>query len=519
MAVDSQWSNVTLLLPMEGANNQTIITDVKGHVVTVSNGAALSTAVGSPFGAGAAAYFDGSNDALAATSADFTMGTGDFSIKFALYPLTGGHGASYGRLLAIGPDATSGGLYIVTNSTNDPMTFLLQSHDGSAYTAVTDYVATTVSNGAWHWAQLDRVGGVFNFYVDGTLYATKTVTRNLTRTELVLGNNTAANAGFKGYIGPVYILKGAVSSSHAVPSGPFARPTISGITYNSAGAPTAKTVLVAKRSTQVLLGGANSDPSTGAYAFNPPDFSECTVYCIDEVADPYQSSVIFADRLNASGFPTLTGQTITVNGTVTASAAVADPFGGAQPSALFAGAATDYLTSSGTLLPGTVYTVSGWFRVTSLAAAQGIFFFGTHGSDTNRVMLAIDSTNAYLNFFGYGTGSLFSITSANGSIATNTWYHFAAVRNGTNVYLFINGAHAASGAVSGTESTGSTLRLGYCRYGGADRGLVGRIFDAHYSNRAEYLAPFTPPTALLPAAFADGGSAGFAEIRDRVVPG
>lgn len=55
MAVDSQWANVTLLLPMEGANNQTIITDVKGHVVTVSNGAALSTAVGSPFGAGTAA--------------------------------------------------------------------------------------------------------------------------------------------------------------------------------------------------------------------------------------------------------------------------------------------------------------------------------------------------------------------------------------------------------------------------------------------------------------------------------
>lgn len=286
MAVDSQWANVSLLLPMEGANNQTIITDVKGHIITTGNGAALSTIVGSPFGAGTAAYFAGSNDVISATSADFTLGTGDFSIKFAFYTLTGGHGASYGRLLAIGPDATSGGLYIVTNSNNDPMSFLLQSHDGSAYNQVTDYVATTVSNGAWHWAQLDRVSGVFNFYVDGTLYATKTVTRNLTRTELVIGNNTAANTGFKGYIGPVYILKGACSSSHAVPSGPFARPTISGITYDTSGAPAAKLVAALKRSTLTVGGYSVSNGTTGAYTIYPSDFTEHVVVAFDSSAYP-----------------------------------------------------------------------------------------------------------------------------------------------------------------------------------------------------------------------------------------
>ena len=505
---------------MEGANNQTIITDVKGHVIAVSNGAALSTAVGSPFGAGTAAYFDGSNDVLAATSADFTLGIGDFSIKFAFYHTLGQNGASYGRMLAIGPDATAGSLFIVSNSTNDPITFNLQSHDGSAYTQVTDYVATTVSNGAWHWAQLDRVSGVFNFYVDGTLYATKTVTRNLTRTELVIGNNTAANVGFKGYIGPVYILKGDVSSSHAVPSGPFARPTISGITYTPAGVPTAKTVLVAKRSSQVLLGGANSDPSTGAYSFNPPDFSECTVYGIDEVANPYWSNVLFASKLNASGFPTLTGQTLAVTGTVTASTAVADPFGGSQPSALFTGAGSTLNTgSSSALLPGTVFTITGWVRTTSLVANQGVVFVGTLGSNANRTQIAIFTDGTMEFYQENGSSGLFNAASGASAIAINTWYHFAAVRNGTNAYLFLGGALVASAVASGVEPTGNNMYLGAARKSAVDVGLTGRLFDVRYSSRAEYLAPFTPPTAFLPAAFTDGGSAGFAEIRDRVVPG
>lgn len=504
---------------MEGANNQTIITDVKGHVVTVSNGAALSTAVGSPFGAGTAAYFDGSNDVLAATSADFTLGTGDFSIKFAFYPLAGGHGGNYGRVLAVGPDATSGSLFISTNSTNDPMTFILESHNGSAYVAVTDYVATSVSNGAWHWAQLDRASGVFNFYVDGTLYATKTVTRNLTRTELVIGNNVGAGSGFKGYIGPVYILKGACSSSHAVPSGPFPRPTISGITYTPAGVPTAKTVLVAKRSSQVLLGGANSDPSTGAYSFNPPDFSECTVYGIDEVADPYWASVVFASRLNAAGFPTLTGQTLTTTGTVTSSTAVADPFGGAQPSALFNGAGS-YLSASGSLVLGTVYTVSGWLYVTSLGAVHGVFFNGTIGSTANRTQILIGSAGNVQFYSENGSGVItFSATTADGVITAGAWHHFAAVRSNAAAYVFIDGAHVGTATESGTESIGQNVFLGYGYQSSAGKGLAGRLFDVRYSNRAEYLAPFTPPTALLLASFADGGSAGFAEIRDRVVPG
>lgn len=512
---------------MEGANNQTIITDVKGAVVTTLNGAALSTAVGSPFGAGTAAYFDGTNDyATTPAQAGFVFGSGDFAVEAFCYiagnsPTDGGGN----REACIAANYQSSGgwaLVLAGNGSTTGTGMYLSYWNGSSWTTIIS-VTTTVSQGAWHYIMAKRVGTATQLWLDGASVATGTNSTNMSLGQLMNFGGVSAHTSYQkwlnGYIAQVRITKSVGRTVTAAPTAPFPRPTISGITYTPAGVPTAKTVLVAKRSSQVLLGGANSDPSTGAYSFNPPDFSECTVYVIDEVANPYWSNALFASKLNASGFPTLTGQTLTVTGTVTASTAVADPFVGAQPSALFNGGTGDYLVSSGTLLPGTIYTVSGWFRTTSLSNPQGIFFFGTNGSDNNRVQFAVDNTGL-VNFFGYSTGNLFNISSAAGVIAINTWYHFAAVRNGTNVYAFIDGVLVASGVVSGTESTGSTLHLGYCRYGAANRGLPGRLFDVRYSNRAEYLAPFTPPAAFLPAAFVDGNSsAGFAEIRDRVVPG
>ena len=46
MAIDTSWANVSLLCPFSDD-----LQDVKGHTVTAVGGAALSSAVGTPFGA------------------------------------------------------------------------------------------------------------------------------------------------------------------------------------------------------------------------------------------------------------------------------------------------------------------------------------------------------------------------------------------------------------------------------------------------------------------------------------
>jgi len=285
MAVDSQWGNTSLLLPLMDD-----LLDAKGHVITANNGAALSSAVGNYFGAGNALYCNGTNQFLSADSADFTMGNGDLTIEFGFYPVSpGGHGAAYGRLLALGEDATGNGLYITSNSSDDPMRFLV-SYYTSSYADVLTYVNTPVSNSAWHWFQLDRVftGGnyVWSCYVDGTLYATKNTPINLTRTKLAIGANTAGATAFKGYFSNIRITKGAYRASHAVPTVRHPQPEISGVVYDAVGGKAAKVVKALKRSTMGSVVSAVSNGTTGIYKLYPIDYTEHVVMRFDTATTP-----------------------------------------------------------------------------------------------------------------------------------------------------------------------------------------------------------------------------------------
>jgi hypothetical protein len=93
------------------------------------------------------------------------------------------------------------------------------------------------------------------------------------------------------------------------------------------------------------------------------------------------------------------------------------------------------------------------------------------------------------------------------------------VHNGPNAYAFIGGALVASAVASGAEPTGTNLYLGYCRSASTTRGLVGRLYGVEAITRAEYLAPFTPPTTPFLAGPADGGSGENLIPYDRITPG
>ena len=69
----------------------------------------------------------------------------------------------------------------------------------------------------------------------------------------------------------------------------------------------------------------------GSYVIPHNNYTDKHVVC------RLDNDLVFSARLSGSGFPTLTGHTLTVTGTVTASSAIADPFGGSSASALFTG--------------------------------------------------------------------------------------------------------------------------------------------------------------------------------------
>ena len=290
-------------------------------------------------------------------------------------------------------------------------------------------------------------------------------------------------------------------------------------------APVAKTILVYDRSSGSYVGGANSSASTGAYTFYPADFGEHLVARIDELADPYWSSVALAARLTGSNggtsFPVLVGPSLSKTGTVTTTTTTptTDPFGTGS-SALFTGAG-NYLNTGAlaAMLPGTVYTISGWVYLSALDGARtGIIFIGDTASDNNRTSIGVFPDGS-IEFYAQATSAVHIATSAAGVITTGTWIHFAAVRNGVNAWLFVNGAHVASAIATGTESTGNNFHLGASRSGGAIRGMQGNLFDVQYTKRAVYLSAFTAPTEPFLVGLADGGSGENAIIYDRVIPG
>src|SRR3990167_7740340 len=79
----TEWDpdDTSLMLHMDGADASTTFTDETGKTVTANGNAQIDTAQ-SKFG-GAAALFDGAGDYLTVSgSADWDLGTGDFTIDF-----------------------------------------------------------------------------------------------------------------------------------------------------------------------------------------------------------------------------------------------------------------------------------------------------------------------------------------------------------------------------------------------------------------------------------------------------
>lgn len=80
------------------------------------------------------------------------------------------------------------------------------------------------------------------------------------------------------------------------------------------------------------------------------------------------------------------------------------------------------------------------------------------------------------------------------TVLTNTWYHIAAVRNGSSLTIYVNGVNVASKTTS--VSWGSTQALGIGKLNGSlNRNLNGYLGLFRVSNIARYTANFTPSSS------------------------
>jgi len=173
-------------------------------------------------------------------------------------------------------------------------------------------------------------------------------------------------------------------------------------------------------------------------------------------------------------------------------------FGGA--SALFDGSG-DYLIANSIDLSSYAtsdWTVEGWIRINSLGATQNIWSVGyaTNSFALCRLLVADDGDLNILCSNASASLQLVSLETTNQPITTNTWYHVAAVRNGSNFNLYLNGTSVASATNSGSVYTGSNLTSLGARLSSGSFGLFqnGWTDEFRISNTARYTSNFTAPT-------------------------
>lgn len=494
MAADSDWNSVVLHAPLNSIAAG--ITDVKGKTITVAGGAALTLAQGR-FSGEASLYFDGTDDRLTlASSSDFDFSSGIVTYRFSILPTALPASGKYCRIIMVGTNGSSTGQHVAI------------AGDGSIHigkpvgsTNATGSAAGVITTGVWQDIEVVvSNASTVRIFRNGSLVAgpgSLTLQSSGANTVSIGQDNSidSVNKFYNGYFAHLQITKGAARHTAAFSqiTAPHARPEIKGVVTGDSDEPLARRIVAFNRKTLAITGQTTSNQVRGgSYVIPYNNYTDKHVVC------RLDNDLVFASRLSGSGFPTLTGHTLTATGTVTASSAIADPFGGASESALFTGAGSRLSTGvSEDFLPGTLYTIRGWAYVDSLGVSTGLVFIGTISSNADRTQIILN-TDGSINFYSQGASPVFNITSAAGVITTGNWFFFEAVRDRTEVFLFVNGSQVAYGLASGTETTGSNLHLGYGFTTSTDRGLTGRIFDVQFSRRVEHREAYSAPTALLP---------------------
>jgi hypothetical protein len=380
---------------------------------------------------GASALFDGTGDGLVTPSnSDFAFGTGNFTIEYWMRPTT---------LVSFDTsfDARSGAEaapVIYTESTT------LKYGVGN-----TEQIAGgTLSTNVWHHIAVCRSGTSTKLFLNGTqVGSTYTDTNTYVNIAPVyIGSIREAGGSFDGHLDEIRISNSARYTTTFTPS---------------------TTPFVNDANTLLLIHANGTDAST-----------------------------FFEDDNGVRASRSL----IAIGGAQIST--TQSKFGGA--SALFDGT-NDYvnITYSDDIVRwnDANYTVEYWIRIDVLASTQsGIEPQSTIIGNKNPT----DGTN-YWSFgpvsngtvrFKWWSGAENILATTGVTLTTSVWYHLAAVRNGTNLKIYVDGTERASTTVSTTPqySTGVPLNIGAFNSVYFD----GNLDEIRISNTARYTTTFTPST-------------------------
>ncbi len=126
------------------------------------------------------------------------IGTRDFEIDYIFKPLNNGSGDTYGRILMIGPNSTSGMFYFCRNNNFVPATILFQHcpNGSTSYANSFPNVSSPLINNDWNHILLVRKNGVLTYFLNGVREQENSFTLNMDRRELYIGANNSGTERF-----------------------------------------------------------------------------------------------------------------------------------------------------------------------------------------------------------------------------------------------------------------------------------------------------------------------------------
>jgi len=444
---DDNFQNVSLLLSGDGTNgaqNNTFVDSSTNNFTITRNG---NTTQGSfsPYGTLWSNNFNGSSMLTAASSSDWTLGTGDFTIEAWMFATSLGT-SNYPTIVSNMSNFDSG----YTNR------FALTLHSSGIvwYNTVGNFGLQSNSApqlNVWTHVAIVRSSSTISMYVNGVAQ-TQTQTSNQdysTTNELYIGGIpfTSTSARFIGNISNLRIVKGsAVYTSNFTPSTTpltaFTNTTVLTCQSNR---------FVDNSSTGRAITVSTGSPSVQRFSpFNP--------------TAPYSTSVI-----GGSGY-----------------------FDGSG----------DYLRladNSAFQLGSGDFTLETWVYLTAAPPIYdaSLLSYGTTGNFNGwQLALTNASTQGRLIFsFNFST-----VVTSTLATKLNSWNHVAVSRSGNTLYLFINGVLDSSNSFTATSNTGGAdfayINTSSYDPGSSDRTPAGYLCGSRLvKGTCLYTSTFTLPTA------------------------
>ncbi len=166
------------------------------------------------------------------------------------------------------------------------------------------------------------------------------------------------------------------------------------------------------------------------------------------------------------------------------------------------------LTTTELDLKNADWTIAGWFRRATATNQDSIVQLGDSGGfGSNAMTLAFYTSSTTLELQNYN-GSTKDVGLSKTNVTTGVWHHFAIVRSGTTLSLYVDGALAGSDTAFGFTFTNSQpVKFGGVTTSVLDRWLNGSLADLATFDGALTGAEITR-LATAPAAYLGGQSAG-----------